>query len=166
MYLDQSRCCCWFHWSTISTNCLIPQLLGLSHTFSLQLYFDLPLLICSCWFEPFWKLSGCPYFQDCDQELHPLCYCRAKEDMVVLGVHDLRLSSPTILVDEVFSLPDDGSFPPKSDLSLLRLSVPVRFSKSVLNYISEYLIVTTFEVPAVRGCLVASSFQHLSSLCP
>lgn len=86
--------------------------------------------------------------------------------MVVLGVHDLRLSSLTIPVDEVFSLPDDGSFPPKSDLSLLRLGVPVRFSKSISNYISEYLIVTTFEVPAVRGCLVASSFQHLSSLCP
>lgn len=86
--------------------------------------------------------------------------------MVVLGVHDLRLSSQTIPVDEVFSLPDDGSFPPRSDLSLLRLSAPVRFSKSVWNYISDYLIVSTFEVPAVRGYLVASSFQHLSSLCP
>lgn len=85
---------------------------------------------------------------------------------MVLGVHDLSLSSQTIPVDEVLSLPDDGSFPPNSDLSLLRLSMPVRFSKSVSNYISEYLIVTTFEVPAVRGCLVASSFPHLSSLCP
>ncbi|KAM4614942.1 ovochymase-1 [Polymixia lowei] len=57
------------------------------------------------------------------------CYCRAKADTVVLGVHDLRfMSSQTIPVDEVFSLPRDHSFPPASDLSLLRLSVPVRFS--------------------------------------
>lgn len=55
--------------------------------------------------------------------------CRAKEDVVVLGVHDLRFSSSqTVPVDEVFNLPQDGSFPPKSDVSLLRLSVPARFS--------------------------------------
>ncbi|XP_029282301.1 ovochymase-1 isoform X2 [Cottoperca gobio] len=56
------------------------------------------------------------------------CNVRAKEDVVVLGVHDLRFSSQTIPVDEVINLPHDGSFPPKSDLSLLRLSVPARFS--------------------------------------
>ncbi|XP_044042526.1 ovochymase-1 isoform X2 [Siniperca chuatsi] len=60
------------------------------------------------------------------------CNIRAKEDTVVLGVHDLRFSSSqTILVDEVFNLPHDGSFPPESDLSLLRLSLPARFSSSV-----------------------------------
>lgn len=51
---------------------------------------------------------------------------------MVLGVHDLGFSSQTIPVDQVFNLPDDGSFPPKSDLSLLRLSVPARLSKSLL----------------------------------
>ncbi|XP_041636357.1 ovochymase-1 isoform X2 [Cheilinus undulatus] len=60
------------------------------------------------------------------------CSVRAKEDVVVLGVHDLRFSSSqTIPVDEVFNLPEDGSFPPKTDLSLLRLSVPARFRLNV-----------------------------------
>ncbi|XP_033470375.1 ovochymase-1 isoform X1 [Epinephelus lanceolatus] len=60
------------------------------------------------------------------------CSARAKEDVVVLGAHDLRFSSSqTVPVDEVFNLPQDGSFPPKSDLSLLRLSVPARFSSDV-----------------------------------
>uniref|UniRef100_UPI0037E90D7C ovochymase-1 n=1 Tax=Semicossyphus pulcher TaxID=241346 RepID=UPI0037E90D7C len=60
------------------------------------------------------------------------CNVRAKEDVVVLGVHDLRFSSSqTVPVDEVFNLPEDGSFPPKSDLSLLRLSTPARFSSNV-----------------------------------
>lgn len=60
------------------------------------------------------------------------CNCRAKEDVVVLGVHDLRFSSTqTIPVDEVVNLPQDGSFPPKLDLSLLRLSVPARISMSI-----------------------------------
>ncbi|XP_071781059.2 ovochymase-1 [Centroberyx gerrardi] len=60
------------------------------------------------------------------------CHVKAKEDTVVLGVHDLRFFlSQTIPVDEVFSLPQDGSFPPACDLSLLRLSVPARFSASV-----------------------------------
>lgn len=59
--------------------------------------------------------------------LHP---CRS-EDEVVLGVHDLRFSSSqTILVDEVFGLPQDGNYPPRSDLALLRLSVPARLSRS------------------------------------
>ncbi|XP_071358853.1 ovochymase-1 isoform X2 [Trachinotus anak] len=55
------------------------------------------------------------------------CNIRPKEDLVVLGIHDLRFSSAeTIPVDKVFNLPQDSSFPPKSDLSLLRLSVPAR----------------------------------------
>ncbi|KAM8908020.1 ovochymase-1 isoform 3-T3 [Spinachia spinachia] len=59
------------------------------------------------------------------------CNARAKDD-VVLGVHDLRFSSSqTVPVDEVFNLPQDGSFPPGSDLSLLRLAVPARFSSNV-----------------------------------
>ncbi|XP_069580258.1 ovochymase-1 [Brachyistius frenatus] len=60
------------------------------------------------------------------------CSVRAKEDVVVLGVHDLHfLSTQTVPVDEVFSPLQDSSFPPKADLSLLRLSVPVRFSSHV-----------------------------------
>ncbi|TKS90349.1 Transmembrane protease serine 9 [Collichthys lucidus] len=60
------------------------------------------------------------------------CNVRPKEDVVVLGVHDLRFtSSQTVPVDQVFNPPHDGSFPPKSDLSLLRLSVPTRFSSNV-----------------------------------
>ncbi|XP_037317448.2 ovochymase-1 isoform X1 [Pungitius pungitius] len=59
------------------------------------------------------------------------CNVRAEDD-VVLGVHDLRFSSSqTVPVDEVFNLPQDGSFPPGSDLSLLRLAVPARFSSNV-----------------------------------
>ncbi|KAM6961593.1 ovochymase-1 [Tautogolabrus adspersus] len=60
------------------------------------------------------------------------CSVRAKEDVAVLGIHDLRFSSSqTIPVEEVFNLKEEGSFPPKSDLSLLRLSVPTRFSSNV-----------------------------------
>uniref|UniRef100_H3CCR9 Ovochymase 1 n=1 Tax=Tetraodon nigroviridis TaxID=99883 RepID=H3CCR9_TETNG len=59
------------------------------------------------------------------------CEVRAREDVVVLGVHDLRFSSQTIMVDQVFNLPDDGRFPPKSDLSLLRLSAPARLTSNV-----------------------------------
>uniref|UniRef100_A0A3B5ADM0 Transmembrane protease serine 9-like n=1 Tax=Stegastes partitus TaxID=144197 RepID=A0A3B5ADM0_9TELE len=50
------------------------------------------------------------------------CAVRAKEDVVVLGVHDLRfLSLQTVPVDEVFSPPQDSSFPPKADLLLLNI---------------------------------------------
>ncbi|XP_059181948.1 ovochymase-1 [Centropristis striata] len=60
------------------------------------------------------------------------CNVRAKEDVVVLGVHDLRFSaSQTVPVDEVVNLPQDAGFPPRTDLSLLRLSVPARFSPNV-----------------------------------
>ncbi|CAK6983661.1 ovochymase-1 [Scomber scombrus] len=55
-----------------------------------------------------------------------------KDDVVVLGVHDLRFSSPQMVpVDKVFNLPQDDSFPPSCDLSLLRLSVPARFNSNV-----------------------------------
>lgn len=51
---------------------------------------------------------------------------------MALGLHDLRfLPSQTVLVDKVFHLPQDGSFPPRTDLSLLRLSVPARFSRDI-----------------------------------
>ncbi|XP_039999190.1 ovochymase-1 isoform X3 [Xiphias gladius] len=60
------------------------------------------------------------------------CNVRAKEDVVALGIHDLRFTSSQVVpVDEVFNLPQDGSFPPKSDLSLLHLSVTARFSSNV-----------------------------------
>ncbi|XP_068611620.1 chymotrypsin B-like [Brachionichthys hirsutus] len=60
------------------------------------------------------------------------CAVRPKGDVVVLGVHDLRFSSVQIIpVDEVSNLPRDGSFPPKSDLSLVRLGVPARLGSSV-----------------------------------
>ncbi|XP_047431441.1 ovochymase-1 isoform X2 [Mugil cephalus] len=60
------------------------------------------------------------------------CSVRAKEDVVVLGVHDLKfLAIQSIVVDEVFNPPQDAGFPPKSDLSLLHLSVDARFSSGV-----------------------------------
>lgn len=78
---------------------------------------------------------------------------------MVLGVHDLRFSSQTVPVDKVFNLPEDGSFPPKSDLSLLRLSVPARLSKSTS---------LAPEPPGrfLTACLLVSSVQHLPSLRP
>lgn len=52
---------------------------------------------------------------------------RAKEDVAVLGIHDLQfLSTQTVPVDDVINLPLETGFPPKPDLSLLHLSVPVR----------------------------------------
>ncbi|XP_028254127.1 ovochymase-1 [Parambassis ranga] len=60
------------------------------------------------------------------------CSVRAEQDVVVLGVHDLQLlSAQTILVEEVFNPMQDASFPPKSDLSLLRLSVAAHFGSKV-----------------------------------
>ncbi|XP_044200086.1 ovochymase-1 isoform X1 [Thunnus albacares] len=60
------------------------------------------------------------------------CNVRAKKDVVVLGVHDLQFSSPqSVPVDEVFNLPQDDSFPPTCDLSLLRLSIPARLNSNV-----------------------------------
>ncbi|KAF6738432.1 Transmembrane protease serine 9 [Oryzias melastigma] len=60
------------------------------------------------------------------------CSVSPKEDVVVLGVHDLkRTSVQTLLVDEVFSPVNDAGFPPHSDLSLLRLSAAARFGPQV-----------------------------------
>ncbi|XP_051811212.1 ovochymase-1 isoform X2 [Acanthochromis polyacanthus] len=60
------------------------------------------------------------------------CGIRAKKGVVVLGVHDLRfLSTQTLLVDEVFEPPQDSSFPPKADLSLLRLHQDARFGSNI-----------------------------------
>ncbi|XP_068590082.1 ovochymase-1 isoform X2 [Cebidichthys violaceus] len=85
--------------------------------------------------------ESCPFFWPWQVSLQSngrhycsgaLIHRRAREDVVVLGVHDLRFaSSQTIPVDEVFNLPQDGSFPPTSDLSLLRLSVPARLGADV-----------------------------------
>ncbi|KAL0196273.1 hypothetical protein M9458_009845, partial [Cirrhinus mrigala] len=55
-------------------------------------------------------------------------HCLAKAgDVVVLGAHDLNfMSGQTAAVESVQSLAYDGSFPPVSDLSMIRLSVPAR----------------------------------------
>lgn len=50
--------------------------------------------------------------------------------MVVLGLHDVnQKSTQTILVEDVISPVHDASFPPQSDLSLLRLSVSARLGQ-------------------------------------
>ncbi|XP_013887662.1 ovochymase-1 isoform X2 [Austrofundulus limnaeus] len=60
------------------------------------------------------------------------CSISAKQDVAVLGLHDLnQKSSQTILVDDVISPMHDANFPPQSDLSLLRLSVPARLGPKV-----------------------------------
>ncbi|XP_041832992.1 ovochymase-1 isoform X2 [Melanotaenia boesemani] len=54
------------------------------------------------------------------------CRVRPKEDVVILGVHDLKfMSAQTILVDEVLSPGHDP------DLTLVRLSVPAKFGQTV-----------------------------------
>lgn len=60
------------------------------------------------------------------------CDVRALEDVAVLGVHDLRFSSSRIIpIDQVFNLGKSHIFPPKDDLSLLRLSRPARLGRNV-----------------------------------
>ncbi|XP_049617469.1 ovochymase-1 isoform X1 [Syngnathus scovelli] len=62
-------------------------------------------------------------------------HCRVStgEDVAVLGGHHLGLSlSQTVPVDKVFDLPQDDGFPPRHDLSLLRLAVPARLGVSVM----------------------------------
>ncbi|XP_050964073.1 ovochymase-1 [Labeo rohita] len=65
--------------------------------------------------------------------VHPRCvlaprHCLAKAgDVVVLGAHNLNfMSGQTAAVESVQSLAYDGRFPPVSDLSMIRLSVPAR----------------------------------------
>ncbi|XP_065121905.1 ovochymase-1 isoform X3 [Paramisgurnus dabryanus] len=61
-------------------------------------------------------------------------HCFAKVgDVVFLGVHDLNfMSGQTSAVKSVQSLPYDGSFPPVSDLSMIRLTVPARIGPTLL----------------------------------
>lgn len=48
-------------------------------------------------------------------------------DVVILGAHDLNfMSGQTAAVESVQSLAHDSKFPPVSDLSMIRLSVPAR----------------------------------------
>ncbi|KAK2892939.1 hypothetical protein Q8A67_012927 [Cirrhinus molitorella] len=60
-------------------------------------------------------------------------HCLAKAgDVVVLGAHDLNfMSGQTAAVESVQSLAYDGSFPPVSDLSMIRLSVPARIGQMI-----------------------------------
>jgi hypothetical protein len=62
----------------------------------------------------------------------------------VLGGHDLRfMAAQTIPVDEVFSHPHEGTFPPTSDLTLIKLSVPARFGikySSRMGYFSSLIV--------------------------
>uniref|UniRef100_A0A3Q0R2L5 Ovochymase 1 n=1 Tax=Amphilophus citrinellus TaxID=61819 RepID=A0A3Q0R2L5_AMPCI len=60
------------------------------------------------------------------------CGVRAKEDVAVLGLHDMKfLPVQTILIDKVFNPPQKAGFPPKSDLALLHLSVAARLGSEV-----------------------------------
>ncbi|XP_051911029.1 ovochymase-1 isoform X1 [Hippocampus zosterae] len=60
------------------------------------------------------------------------CAVSAGEDVAVLGGHDLGLSlSQSVPVDRVFDPPQEDGFPPKNDLSLLRLAVPARLGAGV-----------------------------------
>ncbi|KAM7378638.1 hypothetical protein PAMA_013514 [Pampus argenteus] len=60
------------------------------------------------------------------------CNVRAREDVVVLGVHDLQFSSSqSVQVDKVYSLPQDNGFPPTCDVVLLRLSDPARLNSNM-----------------------------------
>lgn len=65
-------------------------------------------------------------------------------DVVVLGAHDLNfMSGQTAAVESVQSLAFDGSFPPASDLSMIRLSVPAQIgteSHDLICVVHEILI--------------------------
>nr|XP_055047176.1 polyserase-2-like isoform X1 [Misgurnus anguillicaudatus] len=60
-------------------------------------------------------------------------HCFAKVgDVVFLGAHDLNfMSGQTSAVKSVQSLAYDGSFPPVSDLSMIRLTVPARIGTTI-----------------------------------
>lgn len=59
------------------------------------------------------------------------CFAKAG-DVVVLGAHDLDLmSGQTADVESVRSLAYDGFFPPVSDLSMIRLSVPAQIGSMI-----------------------------------
>lgn len=85
--------------------------------------------------------------------------CRAKEDVAVLGIHDLQfLSTQTVPVDDVINLPLETGFPPKPDLSLLHLSVPVRLGTNkdgdiyTNNWRHQY-VPMFFCLPQTQMCL-------------
>ncbi|XP_077091021.1 ovochymase-1 isoform X2 [Siphateles boraxobius] len=59
------------------------------------------------------------------------CFAKAG-DVVILGAHDLNfMSGQTAAVESVQSLAQDGTFPPVSDLSMIRLSVPARIGSMI-----------------------------------
>ncbi|KAK5896409.1 hypothetical protein CgunFtcFv8_010011 [Champsocephalus gunnari] len=102
------------------------------------------------------------------------CTVRAQEDVVVLGVHSLRFSSSqTVPVQEVLSLPRDGSVPPRSDLSLLRLSRSARLGSEVSpvclpdedeDLDSSWSCVTTGWGATKASAAVDSERQHQAGL--
>lgn len=79
----------------------------------------------------------------CTPGVYSLLSFRATVDTVLLGDHDLRfMAAQTIPVDEVFSHPHDGTFPPTFDLTLIKLSVPARIGikySSRMGYFSSLI---------------------------
>ncbi|XP_030627660.1 ovochymase-1 [Chanos chanos] len=60
------------------------------------------------------------------------CHCKAGHDVAVLGAHDLNfMASQSVMVEKVYAFPHSNSFPPESDLSLIRLRIPARLGPSV-----------------------------------
>ncbi|XP_061570623.1 transmembrane protease serine 9-like [Cololabis saira] len=60
------------------------------------------------------------------------CSPSARRDVAVLGVQDLRRgAAQTVPVEEVFNPAHEPGFPPRSDLSLLRLGAPARLGPDV-----------------------------------
>ncbi|KAL0962619.1 hypothetical protein UPYG_G00342850 [Umbra pygmaea] len=60
------------------------------------------------------------------------CRCKATVDTVELGLHDLRfMATQTIPVEEVFNHPDNGTYPPTFDITLIKLSVPAQFDTTI-----------------------------------
>uniref|UniRef100_A0A3B4AU86 Peptidase S1 domain-containing protein n=1 Tax=Periophthalmus magnuspinnatus TaxID=409849 RepID=A0A3B4AU86_9GOBI len=66
-------------------------------------------------------------------------HCNVRvEDTVVLGLHDIRYSLlQRIPVVRVINLPQDGSFPPGSDLSLIQLATPTRLGTDPIQNKSD-----------------------------
>ncbi|XP_071242615.1 transmembrane protease serine 9-like [Salvelinus alpinus] len=103
-------------------------------------------------------------------------HCRSKPtvDTVVLGGHDLRfMAAQTIPVDEVFNHPHDGTFPPTSDLTLIKLSVPARFDDTVfpvclpredVKLDDSWSCVTTGWGPSNSAPKVSSAILHQARL--
>lgn len=147
--------CYRFHLSTICPDCPFPQLLRLSHTFSLQVCSDLPLLEGSGrrvgrtvtgnffhfvtaepkrtrWFSEF-MTSVCPHksYQWTKSSTYPTT-AASPQNLTC------RCSASASLSDSVRTSPAAPRCP----------------------------MVTTFEVPGVTSCLIVSRFQHLTRLRP